>query len=211
MDVNIRQYEVLFKFATGLEVYLYGSYNCCRRPKGVCRIRPGKASCCSWRQRPLALWQNCDRGFDAWVVETQLNLHSPRQHWFIFSYHMFSSVHCTMQSGLRNTLLIVVVSSILYMTLVLEKAYKSTRTLAMSWDMKYYKGKASDKQQITSTVTHLTQYSSEPKLQDCQSLHRMCESMWFRWPCKLHSSVWQSPPKTPFGSQERSRWQLCIS
>ena len=37
------------------QVYPYGSYNCCRRPKGICRIRPGKASCCSWRHRPLQL------------------------------------------------------------------------------------------------------------------------------------------------------------
>ncbi|CAK9009614.1 unnamed protein product [Durusdinium trenchii] len=31
----------------GAQVYRYGSYNCCRRPKGICRIRPGKATCCS--------------------------------------------------------------------------------------------------------------------------------------------------------------------
>lgn len=31
----------------GPQVYPFGTYNCCRRPKGICRIRPGKASCCS--------------------------------------------------------------------------------------------------------------------------------------------------------------------
>ena len=66
---------------------------------------------------------------------------------------MFSSVHSIMQSGLRNTLLIVVVLSIVYMRLVLEKAYKSARTRAMFWDMKYEKGNCIE----------------------------FCEIVWFRW------------------------------
>ncbi|CAE7441437.1 abh1 [Symbiodinium sp. CCMP2592] len=30
----------------GPQVYKFGVQNCCRRPKGVCRIRPGQYSCC---------------------------------------------------------------------------------------------------------------------------------------------------------------------
>ncbi|CAJ1400581.1 unnamed protein product [Effrenium voratum] len=31
----------------GAQVYPFGTHNCCRRPKGTCRIRPGQASCCA--------------------------------------------------------------------------------------------------------------------------------------------------------------------
>ena len=34
------------KLQLHVQVYKFGVQNCCRRPKGVCRIRPGQYSCC---------------------------------------------------------------------------------------------------------------------------------------------------------------------
>ena len=52
IETFVVQVWVLGSAVAQCQVYPYGSYNCCRRPKGICRIRPGKASCCSW---PLQL------------------------------------------------------------------------------------------------------------------------------------------------------------